>query len=503
MVIPSSQRGHYIVGVDFGTTFSCVIFAYSSSGGADEDTKLVQEWPGYSADDVPSLLHYSSVASSEYDWGFQIKRGVRNAPQPLAWFKLLLQHEDGVIPSTHTAASSAHTPPPDSPTPNASPNPDSMVSLFEQFMLASPEGHRAVLDQRLPDPRWNESAADTGASPAQLTKQMLDGLGITADRVVTDYLTALRVHAYEVICRNYGRESVESCRVKYVLTIPAIWSDRAKNRMVRAVSDAGYGVHRQDFHLIGEPEAAAAYVLRTLQPNHLSVGDTFVICDAGGGTVDLISYKIKTLNPLTIDEVVPGTGDLCGSVFLDNRFEAALRAKLGAAFDGLTQKRKSEIMANWDLWVKQPFGNQAPDQDYFDMTAHGLPQFQDDDIDIDEESELRMTLKFIKEMFEPTVSRIIELIDGQVEGAACKGLTVNAILLVGGLGTSQYLFERIQNHAFQGRNIVVMKPGQGKSAIARGALMRGLDGSIVTERRYEGFGIPLFQQTNSLSRFTC
>lgn len=41
----------------------------------------------------------------------------------------------------------------------------------------------------------------------------------------------------------------------------------------------------------------------------LKVGDAFVLCDAGGGTVDLISYEITKLYPtLELRELVPGTG---------------------------------------------------------------------------------------------------------------------------------------------------------------------------------------------------
>ena len=39
------------------------------------------------------------------------------------------------------------------------------------------------------------------------------------------------------------------------------------------------------------------------------VGDAFVLCDAGGGTVDLISYEITKLEPrLELKELVTGKG---------------------------------------------------------------------------------------------------------------------------------------------------------------------------------------------------
>jgi len=42
-----------------------------------------------------------------------------------------------------------------------------------------------------------------------------------------------------------------------LLIVKAIWSDAAKNLMVRAAEAAEYGTHRDDFELVSEPESAA------------------------------------------------------------------------------------------------------------------------------------------------------------------------------------------------------------------------------------------------------
>ena len=82
--------------------------------------------------------------------------------------------------------------------------------------------------------------------------------------------------------------------------------------------------------IISEPEAAATYALDALDPHDLKVDDTFVLCDAGGGTVDLISYTVSELRPtLKIDEAASGTGGLCGSTYLNRIFEQLLIAKFG------------------------------------------------------------------------------------------------------------------------------------------------------------------------------
>jgi molecular chaperone DnaK (HSP70) len=61
--------------------------------------------------------------------------------------------------------------------------------------------------------------------------------------------------------------------------------------------------------LIKEPEAAALYTLNSLDFS-LKEDDAFVVCDAGGGTVDLISYEVvSTVPKLELREIVPGSGE--------------------------------------------------------------------------------------------------------------------------------------------------------------------------------------------------
>lgn len=83
-------------------------------------------------------------------------------------------------------------------------------------------------------------------------------------------------------------------------------------------------------HMISEPEAAVMYALDVMDPHNIKEGDTFVLCDAGGGTVDLISYTVATLKPvLRMKEASPGSGMLCGSTFLNRIFQKFLEDKLG------------------------------------------------------------------------------------------------------------------------------------------------------------------------------
>lgn len=49
--------------------------------------------------------------------------------------------------------------------------------------------------------------------------------------------------------------------------------------------------------LVHEPEAAALTVLKEVQdPIAMSEGDTFVVVDAGGGTVDITCHRVSAVN---------------------------------------------------------------------------------------------------------------------------------------------------------------------------------------------------------------
>ncbi len=66
-----------------------------------------------------------------------------------------------------------------------------------------------------------------------------------------------------------------------------------------------------NLELIGVPEAAALAVFDELSlqgREALQAGDSFVVCDAGGGTVDLISYTIEKSEPLKLAMSTESTG---------------------------------------------------------------------------------------------------------------------------------------------------------------------------------------------------
>ncbi|KAK0634379.1 hypothetical protein B0T17DRAFT_483713 [Bombardia bombarda] len=291
-------------------------------------------------------------------------------------------------------------------------------------------------------------------------REMNDGIkdavqrGRDADKLVTDYLSALGDHLQYTLREKLGEGVVNNTHLEFVVTVPAIWSDLAKDRTRQAcLRAAGLCASKFPIHLVSEPEAAAIYALHGLDPHHLKIGESFVICDAGGGTVDLISYTITNLKPiLEVQEATAGTGAMCGSSFLNLRFAKFLKAKLGRQ-PGFDDDILAEAMDRFEKIT-------------YIVPVGGLPNNKELGINRGRYSLKALDLQTI---FEPVVLKVISLVKEQI---ASSKVPIRAVLLVGGFGASNFLKERLRNAIED--NIVIMQPPNAWLAVVQGAVMKGL-----------------------------
>ncbi|MDI1491919.1 MAG: hypothetical protein OHK93_003130 [Ramalina farinacea] len=259
----------------------------------------------------------------------------------------------------------------------------------------------------------------------------------TAEELCTDYLTALRKHAELVIRNKLPASAFISTPIEYVITVPAVWSDAAQLKTRKCAERAGMG-QGSALHIISEPEAAAMYALDIMDPHNIKVGDTFILCDAGGGTVDLISYTVNSLKPtLSVRESGPGSGTLCGSTFLNRIFQKYIVDKL-SALPGWDDDILEEAVKRFDVVVKRQFRGGLSEE--FIIPVPGL---RDDPFRGVRRGRLTMTGEQVKEIFEPVVKEVLDLIDQQIKITNLRA-DVKAVLLVGGFGQNAYLRDRIR-----------------------------------------------------------
>jgi len=112
--------------------------------------------------------------------------------------------------------------------------------------------------------------------------------------LAADYLKEIRDYVLkEALPKDFGESFLSNQSFKYVLTVPAIWSDKAKDLTKKAAVRAG--IPGDDLELITEPEAAALYCSTLCHEADLKNGDRFLVCDAGGGTVVTYSRPVGKL----------------------------------------------------------------------------------------------------------------------------------------------------------------------------------------------------------------
>ncbi|KAF9934468.1 hypothetical protein FBU30_001961 [Linnemannia zychae] len=304
--------------------------------------------------------------------------------------------------------------------------------------------------------------------------------GISALDAVTHYLKKLHGHVMMELMKGFIK-NYEPSQFQYCLTVPAMWSDAAKNTMRRAAIGAGLiqeGDPPNRLILISEPEAAAMYCERMVDRFSLKHGDRFMICDAGGGTVDLIVFEVSEPpgQPRHLREVTRGHGASCGSVFLDANMERLLERKFKRYRRGIKACGWASLMDTFVDMVKPMFNGQE-DVLMQIPQATGLEDLNDHEIGL-EDGVLCVSVEEMKnEVFEPVISDVLDLIQKQLH----QSQSCSAIFMVGGFGSSRYLEERVRQEFGHLVGLVAV-PQRPELAVVRGAVYAGLNTKTINMR---------------------
>ncbi|CAM1506541.1 Fc.00g061820.m01.CDS01 [Cosmosporella sp. VM-42] len=297
------------------------------------------------------------------------------------------------------------------------------------------------------------------------TRNLLKLADKTPVEAAADYLRALWQHTQDMLRRELGKRYLEESNFQVVATLPAIWPHYAQVRMKEAIEMAGILDPRPNgtppLSFISEPEAATLATMEDMAGRlDVEEDDHLVVCDAGGGTVDIITYAIIRTYPMTVKESVKGDGKLSGAVMIDEAFLHALRKMLPpTTWDNLGARAIRKIMHDtWEGEIKPNFNNNDRSwETYIPQSGTVQDRFQPP----------RLVVKSpnILPAFQPTVTRIEELVNSQID---------QFVILVGGFGKSQFLYNCLQSTI--GKRVEVLQ-GAGErpwTAICRGAAIKGL-----------------------------
>ncbi|TLS21543.1 uncharacterized protein PpBr36_10253 [Pyricularia pennisetigena] len=417
-LVLDEQDGLLIVGIDFGTTFSGVAWATTDELQANpNDVNLIMTWPGTGREEskCPTELSYDDDGKTH--WGFDVPPDADS----ISWFKLLLLREEDVENDMYVCEH---------------------LSRGREFL----------------------SRADK-----------------TAVDVVADFLRAMWNHTIAKIERARGQTVVDALVFRVVITVPAIWKGYARQAMHKAAEQADILNKRAagptQLAFANEPEAAAMSTLieRGRRPH---AGNVYVVCDAGGGTADLISYKIDQVDPISMKEAAEGKGALCGGIFIDQAFVALCKARLGDNWSRLSRSSLRYIIRDdWECGIKPQFRMSGLDKDFTVRFPSEISVGMDAGTKFERIKAGRIFFhgREIQSTFDSQFRCIVRLVDDQLEAVRRSDPEAKiSIILVGGLGSSPYLYDYINlQYKAEGIEVLQATGSKPRTAICRGAVLKG------------------------------
>ncbi|OJJ48585.1 hypothetical protein ASPZODRAFT_14713 [Penicilliopsis zonata CBS 506.65] len=435
------DRSFIIVGVDFGTTFSGVSWQISRSETINVHT--LKNWPNGSGnlEKVPSIISYDKEATEgKICWGYEVEPRMLSS----TWFKLLLVQD---------AATGEHD------------DPLLRKCVGENFM-------KTILDR----------------SPEDICR---------------DYLRCLYNYILESLVGHTGPNTVQNTGIHFVLSSPAAWRDAERDRIKIAAEKAGFASREGDkLSLVSEPEAAALAAFEENKAfleqsgSSLEKGSLVIVTDMGGGTVDLITYRITKLQPLKMVEATVATSGKCGSTTIDRAFHKWLEERFGDKFTGLPSTivgSGSKVMREFEDVKRRFNGN---DRDEFRVTLAMKDQKSCANYDSDH-GEVIIYRYELQEMFSGVIDNVLQLIQAQKNLAEQEkdGGKVTGVILCGGLAQSSYVYNKINQFCKEFSPAVeVIRPSNAWSAITRGSVLRILQPRVALRKNLRSYGIAMHRQ---------
>ncbi|KAH2325033.1 hypothetical protein KXW87_007130, partial [Aspergillus fumigatus] len=383
--------------------------------------------------------------------------------------------------------------------------------------IAYPQGNCAIqgiswgflIEHGVPASSGTKLLLDSGVDITEFSDTVLEaatGLGIMklphgkiAIQVVTEFLREVYVN----ICRELEKHLAmlhsplrpRDVQMEFWVTTPA-----ALDQVM-----TGWAI---TIYMLCEPEAAALATFKTMPlygpEMQIKPGDGVLVCDCGGGTVDVTSYLISEVSPrLSFDELTSAVCGMCGATAIDRNFYLLVSERFGAAFKNLPLTETgadSNFMGSFQT-IKEEFSCSAVDKVYRLPLAMALNSPNPTFFDAENQFVL-LSSNDVRGIFDPVLRGITQLIYRQIESAnqevgrfiinvqpllfeqrVPELIEMQKIVLVGGFSQSPYLRERISKAFVGDGKLAILTPADPQTMGMRGAAIRGLGGPQPTTRK--------------------
>ncbi|XP_021358689.1 heat shock 70 kDa protein 12A-like isoform X2 [Mizuhopecten yessoensis] len=329
-----------------------------------------------------------------------------------------------------------------------------------------------------------------------------DGKEMSAVTVISAVIAYLKGHLMDTI-KNRAVDVPES-EIRWVVTVPAIWTDPAKQMMREAAEKAG--IVRNQLILALEPETASM-LCKHLPAVHLLSGDRtdkvetfrsgskYMVFDAGGGTIDITVHEV--LEGGFLKEIHAANGGDWGGTKVDEALEELLESIVGkAAFEHFRANDIPSVIdlhRNFEVKKKTYTGKDVgtkttltvPHSLLESFTAYNPGKPIADAIEINhcstdvewKRNKVRLSQKKTLSLFEQSLKHITDHMSDILSKPEVKDC--EAILMVGGYSECPLLQDAIRTVAGDIRLIV---PSDASLAVLKGAVINGHCPDTVSER---------------------
>ncbi|XP_062582246.1 heat shock 70 kDa protein 12B-like [Saccostrea cucullata] len=327
-----------------------------------------------------------------------------------------------------------------------------------------------------------------------------NGKQMDAMKVFSKVIEHLKDHLVEK-CKSQ-QTSLDVDDILFVITVPAIWTDPAKQFMREAAEMAG--IVENNLMIALEPEAASLFCKHVPIEmmtgssgkgfNAFSPGSAYIVLDAGGGTIDITVHQVQQNG--TLKEIHKANGGDWGGTKVDEAFTALLEDIVGKKvmekfcrdhkYDMLELYRTFEVKkrtitpdSDEKITFKVPISlNEtfmAANKCEIKYFLKRNPKYKDQINWLGDK--LRMSANIAKGLFSNSVDQIVEHLKNLTQIPAVK--KAKYILMVGGYSESPILRDAVIA-TFKNKKVIV--PNEAGLSVLKGAVIFGHQPSTIRYR---------------------
>ncbi|KAH7320553.1 hypothetical protein B0J17DRAFT_772977 [Rhizoctonia solani] len=420
-----------ILGIDIGATQSAVAYSYLCPG-KPQTLQRVVEWPGQPAHKgqsrIPSVIYYDRNNRPKLFGAEAMLSDNRDKAEDEGWelvrhFKFHLHPDD--IKRRHDSSL------------EALPNRLSLSQIYSDFMTYLLHHTRTYF----------------------------------CDRVLNE------AHVWE----TYHRD------MTIVLAHPNGWGIKQQGFLRKAAIKAGLVTSDNTYsnvQFVSEAEASVHFCMfHTDLYQHMNTGVNFVVCDAGGSTIDTTAYCVRDTSPvLELDETKASACVQAGGVSVDKAFQRHLSSILDKLH--LSEELRNDYTHNacreFEENVKKAFDGTGEEL----RINLGAGRMSNEELNI-RRGKLTLTKETVRSFFEESVETAVDSIRQQKSR--------DSHTLVGGFGESLYL-RSVVNSKFSGNNSrcsVTVTSDPNAKAVADGSVLWSMKRTVVSRATRMAYGVPI------------